>query len=157
MNRISSLAANMIKQAYGEQASIIWDVLIFISNKTTNNVINDIIFSLDEFCKEFGYTKDEMQRTLPQFVGIPDRNKPYINDHFFDGVFEYAIYKAFTTALVFSNRKIDVKGFDLRRMLLFRNMKAFYNKDDGDRIYSVELDYRVKQWIEEGGINKLQL
>lgn len=89
-----------------------------------------------------------MQRTLPQFVDCPEKKKPYAGDHCFDGEFEYALYKAFTTVLIFDRKRFKEDVFDLENMVLFSRIQATY-ADTGrreKRYYLVELDYRIKQW-----------
>lgn len=146
--QVFTLDPNIITRAYGKESPIIRDILVFAANKSTMDFFGDVVFSLDEFCDAFGYIKDEMQRTLPQFVDCNKRDLPIEGGHCFDGVFEYALYKGFRTSLVFSNRMLEGKGFDLSNMLLFSRIQAIY-KDTGrreKRQYLVELDYRIKQW-----------
>lgn len=141
-----SFDTNAISRTYGEQASLIRDILVFLANKTTTGFFEDYIFSLDDFCKEFGYRKDELQKTLPQFVNCPEHLKPYEDGHCFDSVFEYALYVGFTKVLVFSVKKFKEDGFDLRNMVLFEAIRAIYKKTGRNekRYYQVELDYRIK-------------
>ena len=143
-----SFDTDILSRAYDSQAPLIRDVLVFLANKTTSNFFNDVTFSLDDFCKAFGYNKQSMQRTLPQFVDCPEKKKPYAGGHCFDGEFEYALYKAFTTVLIFDRKRFKEDGFDLENMVLFSRIQAIY-ADTGrreKRHYLVELDYRIKQW-----------
>ena len=50
-----SFDTDILSRAYDCQAPLIRDVLVFLANKTTSNFFNDVSFSLDEFCKAFGY------------------------------------------------------------------------------------------------------
>ena len=146
--QVFTLDSNIITRAYGKESPIIRDILVFVANKSTMDFFGEVVFSLAEFCDAFGYNKDEMQRTLPQFVECNKRDLPIEGGHCFDSVFEYALYKGFRTSLVFSNKQFEGKGFDLSNMLLFSRIQAIY-KDTGrreKRQYLVELDYRIKQW-----------
>lgn len=142
-----SFDTNAITRTYGEQSALIRDILVFLANKTTTSFFEDFIFSLDDFCNEFGYSKIELQRTLPEFVNCPDDKKPYEDGHCFDSVFEYALYKGFTKVLVFSVKNFKEDGFDLRNMVLFDAIKAIYKKNGRNekRYYQVELDYRIRE------------
>ena len=45
-----TLDPDIINRAYGEEASLVRDILVFVANKAIANFFSDVSFSLDEFC-----------------------------------------------------------------------------------------------------------
>lgn len=145
--QIFTFDCDFINRTFGKQASLINDILITLLEKSTTSFLDDPVIELDLFCENKGYIKNELQRTLPQFVSCSKKDLPMEQGHCFDETFEYALYKAFTTVLIFDNIDFDDKGFDLRNLILIRGIGAEY-KNEGEnemRYYHVELDYRIKK------------
>lgn len=146
-----TLDPDIINRAYGEEASLVRDILVFVANKAIANFFSDVSFSLDEFCDAFNYNVNSMYRTLPKFIDCPKKELPIDDGHCFDGAFEYALYKGFRISLVFNNKRFNGQ-FDKTNMLLFSRIQAVY-KTTGrreKRYYKIELDYRIKQWMLDG-------
>ena len=151
-SQMFKLDTDTMMRAYGEEAPLVIDILRFVASKICSISSNKVSFLMDDFCVASGYTKDEMQSKLPQFIDCSQKKKPYGGDHCFDETFEYALYKAFTTVLIFDNIDFDDKGFDLRNLILIRGIRAEYKKEGEKemRYYRIELDYRIKKAQLEG-------
>ncbi len=139
---------NVLRRTYGEEESLIKDIFVYCLNKSINLFLEEITFDLKEFCDALGYSIDEMQRTLPQFVDCPDNEKPIEGGHCFDGVFEYALYKGFVKPIVFDTKRVKSEGFELQKLDLFSKIRADYKKTGRreKRTYTIELDYRLRKW-----------
>jgi hypothetical protein len=65
-NRISRLDRNIVRypkaieDTYGEDSNLVLSVLSFLMSKFRNNLFNSVTFTLNEFCKEYGYYKNNI-------------------------------------------------------------------------------------------------
>lgn len=99
-SKIFKIDANTLMRAYEEETPLVIDILRFVASKVCSILSNKVSFSSDDFCVVSGYTKNEMQSKLPQFIDCSPKKRPYGGNHCFDEAFEYALYKAFTTVLI---------------------------------------------------------
>ena len=145
--KMLSFDFNFIKRAYGEQALLIKEILLLAAYKLHNNSSNDITFTLEEFCEAYEYSLDEMKNTLPQFNDCIESEMPYGGSYCFNEVFEYALFKGFTTELAFDRNIFMEKGFHLVKNLLFRRIQCIYKNtnQNEEKIYLIELDFKIKQ------------
>lgn len=146
--QIFTFDSDFINRTFGKQASLINDILITLLEKSTTSFLDDPVIDLDLFCEKKGYNKNELQRTLPQFVSCSKKDLPMEQGHCFDGAFENALYSGLTKVLVFNSRRFNEAKYELENMTLFSRIQVEYKKTGRreKRTYIVELDYRIRQW-----------
>lgn len=133
----------VLERAYQEEAIILRDVIVYVINKKAKNLWDEFTFSLEDFCKEMGYDRSNLQRTKEQFVN-PSKKElqklPIIDEHNFDSAFEYALYRGMKENIVISRR--GDKDIEFRSYRVIEDLKVYYNKNtkkDTKRIYSIRL------------------
>jgi len=127
---------------FQRQAGIVRDAFIYISRRqfNTQDIFNNITFSIDDFCKEMGYNKSELYRRLDIFN---DKIKPpkLIDGHECDGLFEYALFRAAKENIVF-NRWSKKGNPEIKTYQILKSLEILYNKTTNKnvkRTYSVQL------------------
>ena len=99
-----------IDRKFGEEAPIIRDIIVFAARTKLRDLWGEVIFTMDEFCSEFGHNRTTMQRTLKKFENVAEAQLPIIegDSHLWDSLFEYSLYRALNENIVI-NRKRDGK------------------------------------------------
>ena len=103
--QIFTLDDDFMNRTFGKQAALINDIFIELLYKSTTSFFDDNVIDLDKFCKKYKHIKNEMQRTLPQFVSCSKRDLPIEQGHCFDSTFENALYIGFTKVLIFNSKR----------------------------------------------------
>jgi len=149
-NRLSRIPQNFsfdkdaLLRTFGEESAIIRDVIVYASNYQLLDLWGNITFSIEDFCREFGYNRTTLQRTLPVFKNLPENKLPMIDDHVFDSLFEYALYRALKENVVFKRKKGDKETFE--SVQLISHLDVIYNKNSrklSKRIYSLKLGHKI--------------
>lgn len=149
-NRLSRIPQNFsfdkdaLLRTFGEESAIIRDVIVYASNYQFLDLWGNITFSIEDFCREFGYNRTTLQRTLPIFKNLPENKLPMIDDHVFDSLFEYALYRALKENVVFKRKKGDKETFE--SVQLISHLDVIYNKSSrklSKRIYSLKLGHKI--------------
>lgn len=89
-----SFDTDALYRTYGEEATVVRDIIIYAANAQMKDLWGNITFTIDSFCKELGYNRTTLQRTLERFKNAEKKNLPIIDGHIYDGAFEYALYRA---------------------------------------------------------------
>ena len=92
-SRISRLDQNIVRypkaieDTYGEDSNLVLSVLSFLMSKFRNNLFNSVTFTLNEFCRTYGYYKNNICDTHPVFKENKTKSsnkkaiKPYATKH----------------------------------------------------------------------------
>lgn len=95
-SRISRLDQNIVRypkaieDTYGDDSNLVLSILSFLMSRFRNNLFNSVTFTLNEFCKAYGYYKNNICDTHPVFKenrlpAISSSNKkmikPYATKH----------------------------------------------------------------------------
>ena len=98
---------NAIDRKFGEEAPIVRDIIVFAARQKMNDLWGEVVFSMEDFCNEFGHNRTTMQRTLKRFEETPANMLPVIEGdvHSWDSLFEYALYRALHENLVINRRR----------------------------------------------------
>ena len=101
---------NAIDRKFGDEAPIVRDIIVFAARTKLRDLWGEVIFTMDEFCSEFGHNRTTMQRTLKKFENVTEAQLPIIEGdfHLWDSLFEYSLYRALNENIVI-NRKRDGK------------------------------------------------
>lgn len=149
-NRLSRIPQNFsfdkdaLLRTFGEESAIIRDVIVYASNYQLLDLWGNITFSIEDFCREFGYNRTTLQRTLPSFKNLPENKLPMIDDHVFDSLFEYALYRALKENVVFKRKKGNKETFE--SVQLISHLDVIYDKSSrklSKRIYSLKLGHKI--------------
>lgn len=149
-NQLSRIPQNFsfdkdaLLRTFGEESAIIRDIIVYVANCQFSDLWGNITFSIEDFCREFGYSRTTLQRTLPQFKNLPEKKQPIIDDHVFDSLFEYALYRALKENVVFKRRKDDRETFE--SVQLISHLDVIYDKTTrklSKRLYSIKLGHKI--------------
>lgn len=149
-NQLSRIPQNFsfdkdaLLRTFGEESAIIRDIIVYAANCQFLDLWGNITFSIDDFCKEFGYNRTSLQRTLPQFKDLPKKKQPIIDGHTFDSLFEYALYRALKENVVFNRKKENRDTFE--SVQLISHLDVIYDKTSkklSKRLYSIKLGHKI--------------
>ncbi|MCK9157106.1 MAG: hypothetical protein M0P12_13655, partial [Paludibacteraceae bacterium] len=86
---------------YDDSAAIIQDLMIFYSyNRLNVNLFGEFEFTMNDFCEAMGYERTTLQRTITEL-----KDPPTLNDHVFDSVFEYALFRSLKEVVIVTRRR----------------------------------------------------
>ena len=86
---------------YDDSAAIIQDLMIFYSyNRLNVNLFGEFEFTIKDFCEAMGYERTTLQRTITEL-----KDPPTLNDHVFDSVFEYALFRSLKEVVIVTRRR----------------------------------------------------
>jgi hypothetical protein len=134
-------------RTFNEMTPVVQDILIFVANKQMANLFGEVQFTIDDFCKEFGHKRIEMQRTMAQFSDNP-KLIPTHDGHKFDGLFEYALYRALKENVVFSRKKGD--KLSMEAVNIIQKLEVLYDKSSAKkekRIYNIKLGHKILDFL----------
>jgi hypothetical protein len=100
-------------RAYGEEATIIRDVIIYVANVQMKDLWGNVTLTIDSFCKELGYNRTTLQRTIDRFRDTSKKNLPIIDGHVFDSAFEYALFRAMKENITITRYKDNQEIIDV--------------------------------------------
>lgn len=149
-NQLSRIPQNFsfdkdaLLRTFGEESAIIRDIIVYAANCQFLDLWGNITFSIEDFCKEFGYNRTTLQRTLSQFKDLPEKKQPIIDDHVFDSLFEYALYRALKENVVFKRRKDNKDTFE--SVQLISHLDVIYDRSTkklSKRLYSIKLGHKI--------------
>lgn len=136
-----------VENTFGSDTNLVLSILSYVVVNHKNNLFNSITFSLNDFCKKYGYYKNNLYETHPIFKGMTDeelRSKVKRGDKvqtrpFYDVVtgrlwkseIEHVLYKMASTNVVFNlnehpnakNLGLDSKNSNIRTLQLIRGVK----------------------------------
>jgi len=144
-----------IDRKFASEAPIIRDIIVYAARSKMRDLWGDITFTIDEFCNEFGHNRTNLQRTLKQFRNVPDSNLPMINGdpHPWDGLFEYALYRALNENIVFSRKRngvAEVESYQIIEKLTVHYKNKAASKKREKRAYSIQIsDKLAKNLLDE--------
>jgi hypothetical protein len=135
----------MVSQ-FQRHAGLIRDVFMFVVRHqfTARDVFNNINFTVEDFCKEMGYSKQELYRRLEIWNNKLTPPK-LVDGHECDGLFEYALYRATTEKVIFHRRSKDGNPI-INTYEIFKSLEIIYDrttKKTTKRTYSVILSSDV--------------
>lgn len=103
--------SNAIKDNFGEQASLVQDFIIFILKNIKTNLFGFTEFTLAEFCKATGNTRQQMAIIDPIFSKPGSKIKPPIKSGItFSTVFDYGLYSMMQKNIILDNNYPTKKG-----------------------------------------------
>ncbi|NDV96097.1 hypothetical protein D0T84_14420 [Dysgonomonas sp. 521] len=138
-----SFDKDALLRTFGEESAIIRDIIVYAANCQFLDLWGNITFSIEDFCREFGYSRTTLQRTLPEFKETK-KNLPVIDDHVFDSLFEYALYRALKENVIFKRKKDNKETFE--SVQLISHLDVIYDKSTkklSKRLYSVKLGHKI--------------
>lgn len=139
-----SFDKDALMRTFGEESTIIRDIIVYAANCQFLDLWGNITFSIDDFCREFGYSRTTLQRTLPQFKDVPEKKLPIIDDHVFDSLFEYALYRSLKENVVFKRKKENKETFESVQLISY--LDVIYDKSTkklSKRLYSIKLGHKI--------------
>lgn len=139
-----SFDTDALYRAYGDQATIIRDIIVFVSTRKMRDLWNNVSFSLDEFCKELGYNKQSLQRTLEEFKNKSKYDLPIIDGHVYDSLFEYSLFRAMRENITFGRKKGDKEIVEVYNII--DRLEINYNKNTNKvtkRTYTIKLNDKI--------------
>lgn len=148
-NQLSRIPQNLsfdkdaLLRTFGEESAIIRDIIVYAANCQLIDLWGNITFSIEDFCKEFGYSRTTLQRTLDEFKGTK-KNLPIIDDHAFDSLFEHALYRALKENVIFKRKKDNKETFE--SVQLISSLDVIYDKSTkklSKRLYSIKLGHKI--------------
>ena len=113
-------------RTFDYESTIIRDLIIYVGSRKMINLFNEISFTIDDFCSEFGYNRTTLQRTMKAFVDDP-KLIPVIDGHKFDSLFEYSLYRALKENILFGRKKDGRETFETVQII--ERLEVFYNKE----------------------------
>jgi len=119
--------SNAIDRKFTSEAPIIRDIIVYVARMKMRNIWGEVSFTIDDFCNEFGHNRSNLQRTLKQFENVPNSMLPTIpgDTHTWDGLFEYALYRALNENIVISRKRGGVEEIESYQIIekLYVNYK----------------------------------
>ena len=102
----------VIEENYGDDSNLAFSLLSFFMTKFKNNLFNSVTFTLNEFCKSYGYHKNNICSTHPLFKELKNSTngkkhkkgemRPYqSDDHVWSSVIDHTLYRMMKENLVF--------------------------------------------------------
>lgn len=131
-------------KAYGEEATIVRDIIIYAANAQMKDLWGNVTFTIDSFCKELGYNRTTLQRTLERFKDTPKKNLPIIDGHVFDSAFEFALYRAMKENITITRYRDNQEIIEVYPII--DRLTVNYNKNTKKltkREYSVKLGDKI--------------
>jgi len=146
-----SFDTDAITQQFQKQAGVIRDIFIFsVKRQFSSNIFGEIVFTVDEFCKEMGYNKSEMYRRMDIFREKDQYNdkkhqspKPptLVDGHECDGLLEYSLYRAARENIVF-HRFSKSGNPEIKAYQVLNSVEIIYDKSTQKNVkrkYSIVL------------------
>jgi len=134
-------------RTFDYESTIIRDLIIYAGSRKMSNLFNEVSFTIEDFCTEFGYNRTTLQRTLKQFVDDP-KLIPVIDGHKFDSLFEYALFRALKENIIFSRKREGKETFETVQII--ERLEVFYNKSTHKttkRSYNVKLSTKILDYL----------
>ncbi|MDO5666037.1 MAG: hypothetical protein Q4G63_12390 [Bacteroidia bacterium] len=138
---------NALERTYGEDATIIRDIIVYVSKNQMKNLFGEVEFSIEDFCKDMGYSRTTLQRTIQNFKNNP-KTIPIIDNHKFDSPFEYALYRGLKENVVFHRQRDGKEVFEAVQII--EKLEVVYDKTtkkDTKRIYNIKLGARILDYL----------
>jgi hypothetical protein len=141
-----ALVPDAMRLQFQKQAGVIRDIFLYTIKKQfhTQNLFGQITFSAEEFCKEMGYNKNEMQRRLD--IWTTKFPPPQLVDgHECDSMLEYSLYRAAKENVVFNRWSKEGNPMIVSYQIL-KSVEVIYDKSTNKtlkRVYSVVLSPQI--------------
>jgi hypothetical protein len=140
-----ALVPDAMSEQFQRQAGIIRDIFLYTIKKQfhTQNLFRQVVFSADDFCKEMGYSRTEMQRRMD--IWTSKFKPPLIEGHECDSLLEYSLYRATKENVVFTRRTQEGNPKIVSYQIL-KSVEIIYDKSTNKkvkRLYSVELSPQI--------------
>jgi len=139
---------NAIDRKFTNEAPIIRDIIVYAARKKMRDIWGDLSFTIDDFCNELGYNRTNLQRTLAQFENVSSSDLPMIHgdSHVWDGLFEYALYRALNENIVVSRKRDGVEVIEsyqiIERLCVHYKNKGTSRKRE-KREYSIKISNKL--------------
>lgn len=137
-----------IRTSFGEDAELVKDFIVYISEKFKTNLFGYYQFSLSDFIKKSGNNGSDLRRIHPKFATSSKggENAPQIEGYKFETVFEYTLYKLMTQKLIFSKavtyneRTADeTKEITIETLDIIKKGKIIQKKKGLKTIFEIQL------------------
>jgi len=128
-----SLDFDALRDAFGNNQSIVTDLIIYLSQVKKRDLFNKIRFTGSDFGKTMGYSPSTLKRNEQNF---DKKNLPMLKGHICDGLLEYTLFSMGRTNLTFNQ---NYKGkFKAEFIQLITNLEIHNNdKPNSKRVYEV--------------------
>ncbi|WP_337854552.1 hypothetical protein [Pedobacter sp. GR22-6] len=106
LSRIDRAVADNIKdiqRSFGSQSGIVQDFIVFISRRLKTDLFGYTRFTLQEFCKQTGRSRQDLSLVCADFASGRFA-APVIEGFAFQTVFDYALYSMMERNIIFSSR-----------------------------------------------------
>jgi hypothetical protein len=183
-SRIARLDRNIVRypkaieDTYGEDSNLVLSILSFLMSKFRNNLFNSVTFTLNEFCKEYGYYKNNIcgkhtvfkENELSNTTSSSNKKiiKPYkTKHHVWKSQFDHVLYLMMSRNVVYEEENYthakylsSLRALNLLKKVSIRNEKVkgreefVYEVTLGNEIFLNSLrwyiSYKEKSFIEFG-------
>lgn len=138
---------NALTRTYGNEGVLIRDILIFVSKCQMKNLFGEVEFSMADFCREMGYNRTTLQRTLQIFKENPQMI-PEVDGLKMDSLFEYALFRALKEKVVFRRRRENRDTIESISIIDKINIQyQRHTQKRTKRIYSIKLGAKVLDYL----------
>ncbi len=138
---------NALTRTYGNEGVLIRDILIFVSKCQMKNLFGEVEFSMADFCREMGYNRTTLQRTLQIFKENPQMI-PEVDGLKMDSLFEYALFRALKEKVVFRRRRENRDTIESISIIDEINIQyQRHTQKRTKRIYSIKLGAKVLDYL----------
>lgn len=138
---------NALNRTYGEESTIIRDIVVYVSKSQMKNLFGEVEFTIEDFCKDMGYNRTTLQRTISRFKENP-KLIPVLDNHKFDSSFEYALFRGLKENVVFHRNRNGKETFE--SVQLIEKLEVIYDrltKKDTKRTYSIKLGAKILDYL----------
>ncbi len=151
---------DFIEKSSNVNGSILMDLVIFLSNYQLKDLFGEIIFSIDDFCSQMGYTRSNLQRKLtpeqqkllfgseePQIY--EKFTKEGVHFHKIETLFEAALFKCTKENITYMT--VDPKvGTSYKGVQIITSFDISYDystQKKTKRLYRVSLSSKLTDFI----------
>lgn len=135
-----------LNRAYGEEATIVRDVIVYVANSQLKNLFGEVEFSIEDFCQSMGYNRTTLSRTIERFKNSKD--VPEIDGHAFDSPFEYALFRGLKENVVFKRKRAGKESFE--SVQIIEKLDVLFDKTTKKatkRIYNIRLGHKILDYL----------
>ena len=145
LSRIDRAVADNIKdiqRSFGKQAGIVQDFIVFISRRLKTDLFGYTRFTVQEFCKYTGRSRQELALIHPDFASGKCQ-PPVIQGYAFQTVLDYALYSMMERNIIFSSR-YEVKEKDavihMHNFPILKDLKLNFSRNSNDpKVYEIKV------------------
>jgi len=143
----------LIDKTFGYLSDVVRNIVVFLTRRQTRSIFSDVIFTLDEFCKETNVDIKSLQRNLPKEIRdkiVGDAEANYQNstgEIILQNSFELALWLA-TNRNLMMNRVTPDKKFIYEGIQIIKQFEIgadFSSKRKSKRKYLVVLSSAFKE------------